>query len=346
VLHIDLARWADAVVVAPATANAVGKFANGIADDLLSTILISAACPVFLAPSMNVEMYRNGAVRRNLRFLEEQGVTVIQPDSGDLICGEEGEGRLPEPARIVRTVLDGPHKKIRDLEGKRILITAGPTVEHIDPARYITNRSSGKMGVALAEAAESRGAEVTLIHGPLGVDPPRGVKTIPVTTAEEMGAALHREFGETDVLIMAAAVADYRPEQVRREKLKSGMDSVEIRLVPNPDLLAGLSERKRNQILVGFAAETDHHVENARQKLLKKGLDLIVLNDVSRTDIGFESDDNEVTLLDRQGDKFFISKSDKRYVAHAILCQVVDLFPASSVLPAKVTSIGERKPKP
>lgn len=297
--HINLADGADLMVIAPATANIVAKLAAGIADDLLTTIVLATRAPLLVVPSMNVHMLAHPMVQANLAKLKEAGYHVMEAASGYLACGYEGKGRLPEPQAIVEEV----RALLRpgDLAGEKIVVTAGPSREPLDPVRFISNRSSGKMGYALARAAARRGAEVVLVSGPTALAPPEGVRTVPVVTAEEMRAAVLAEFDSATAVFMAAAVADYRPRSASGNKMKRGGDAIRLDFVPNPDIVAELGARKRNQVVVGFAAETESLVENARGKLHRKNLDLLVANDVTREDSGFDVDTNAVTLLDREG---------------------------------------------
>lgn len=326
--HISLADNADIAVIAPATANCIGKIANGIADDLLSTVVMALRCPLLICPSMNVNMYRSPAVQANLKKLKNFGYHVMEPESGYLACGWTGEGRMPEPEHIadkVKSML-----ALRDLEGKRILVTAGPTEEPLDPARILTNRSSGKMGVAVARRAAERGAEVILVAGPLKVSPPNGVRHIPVGTAREMHDRVLEAFPEVDVVIKAAAVADFRPVRQGKGKIKKQQIGSSLALVKNPDILAKLGRIKRkNQILVGFAAETDEVVEKGRAKLKKKNLDILVLNDVSQPGAGFDHDTNIVRFLHRSGLEEQLDIMPKDKVADQILDRVLHLSEAT-----------------
>ncbi len=298
--HIALARSADLLLVAPATANILAKFAHGLADDFLSTLYVSTTTPVVMAPGMNVEMWRHPATRRNLEILRERGVVVVEPESGYLACGEVGEGRLADPARIAEAVL-GALGRTRGLAGIRVLVTAGPTVEDIDPVRFISNRSSGKMGYAIADEARRRGAEVTLVSGPCHLPAPAAVEFVPVRSAAQMAKAVFGRYESSDVVVMAAAVADFTPKKVEDRKIKKqdGLDG--IQLVATTDILRELGSRKKNQFLVGFAAESERLRANAREKLLKKNLDLIVANDISQPEIGFQSDLNRVSVMDADG---------------------------------------------
>ncbi|MBI2988158.1 MAG: bifunctional phosphopantothenoylcysteine decarboxylase/phosphopantothenate--cysteine ligase CoaBC [Deltaproteobacteria bacterium] len=297
--HINLADQADLLVIAPATANIIGKIASGIADDLLTTVLMATRAPVLIAPSMNVHMYENPILQENVRKLKRLGYRFMEPVEGYLACGYEGKGRLPEPPDIVEQI-QGLLKK-KDLAGERLLITAGPNHEPLDPIRYISNRSSGKMGYALARQGVRRGAEVTLVSGPTSLSPPVGVRLIPVTTAAEMRQAILQEFPGVTAVLMAAAVADYHPERFVPRKIKKGKGALRINLKPNPDILRELGMRKNGRILVGFAAETESLVANAKRKLREKNLDLIVANDVTQEGSGFDGDTNVATLLDRAG---------------------------------------------
>lgn len=300
VKHIELADKADLFLIAPATANFIAKAAAGIADDLLTTTLLAVQAPVMLAPSMNVHMFENPAVQKNMRSLEELGHEIITPEAGYLACGYTGKGRLPEPERLVEEAV----KKLssKDLEGKKILITAGPTQESIDPVRFLSNHSSGKMGYALAKAAAYRGAEVKLISGPTELEVPLGVEVEYIKTAEEMKEKVFKEFDSADITIMAAAVADYRPKKVVEQKIKKSDDALTLKLERTADILKELGNRKRNsQILVGFAAESENLINNAQKKLTTKQADYIIANDISNENIGFGSDKNQVTVLSEEG---------------------------------------------
>jgi phosphopantothenoylcysteine decarboxylase / phosphopantothenate---cysteine ligase len=299
--HINLADSADLFVIAPATANVIGKFANGIADDLLTTVLMATQAPVLIAPAMNVHMYENPILQENLRKLRRLGYHVMEPAEGFLACGYEGKGRLPDAEKIAQAI-DSLLKK-RDLGSEKLLITAGPSREPLDPVRYISNRSSGKMGYALARAAVRRGAEVTLISGPTALEPPAGARLVSVTTAAEMRDAVIKEFAQCTVIVMAAAVADYRPAMVADRKMKRGKEPVELRLEPNPDILKELSDKRDGKFLVGFAAETEELTANAEKKLREKNLDMIIANNVAEVGSGFDGDTNIATILDRTGAK-------------------------------------------
>ena len=298
--HIELAEWVDAAVVVPATANALAKMACGIADDCLTTTLLACACPVLVAPGMNVHMWRNAATQSNVATLRERGVRFVGPDSGRLACGEVGEGKLAGVDEIVAAALAllAP----RDLAGLRVLVDAGPTHEAIDPVRYIANRSTGKMGYAIAEAAARRGAEVTLVSGPTSLATPAGVRRIDVESAAQMHDAMLTAFEGADVAICSAAVADYAPAVPADHKLKKSREHLDaIRLTETADILADLCAAKGGRVVVGFAAETDDLLAHARQKLERKGADLIVANDVSRPESTFGADTNRVTLVSAEG---------------------------------------------
>jgi phosphopantothenoylcysteine decarboxylase/phosphopantothenate--cysteine ligase len=328
--HVALAERAHAFVVAPATANLLAKAAHGIADDFLTTLLLAARCPVLMAPAMDGGMWDHAAVQANVATLRERGVTVLEPDAGALASGWSGRGRLPEIEAIVEEVerLLTPG---RDLAGERVLVTSGPTREPIDPVRYLSNRSSGKMGHAVATAALRRGAEVVLISGPTALKPPAGAVYVPVQTAEEMREAALQHLSKASIVIKAAAVADYRVERPSATKIKSGgkRDGWSLDLVPNPDILKELAQKKGGAFLVGFAAETNDVRAHAAEKLRAKGIDLLIANDVSQHGIGFEVDDNQVILLDRWGGALELPRMTKIQVAHAILDRVLALRAAA-----------------
>jgi phosphopantothenoylcysteine decarboxylase/phosphopantothenate--cysteine ligase len=323
--HIAVAQSIDALLVAPATADTIAKFAQGIANDFLSTLYLATKAPVILAPAMNVNMWEHPATRANLEILRQRGVQIVEPGSGYLACGMIGAGRLAEPEQIVAATLERLGVS-QDLEGETVLVTAGPTHEPVDPVRYIGNRSSGKMGYALAEAALRRGAKVILVSGPTALTPPSAIETIFVETAQQMRTAVLDRWEHADIIIMAAAVADYHVKNAASEKIKrSGPMTLELE--PNPDILADLGSlriaaRKNIPVLVGFAAETENLLENARAKLANKRVDAIVLNDVSRTDIGFNSDRNAVTIV-TASDAVAIPEAGKLEIAQKILDAVV-----------------------
>jgi phosphopantothenoylcysteine decarboxylase/phosphopantothenate--cysteine ligase len=297
--HINLADSADLFIIAPATANVIGKVAAGIADDLLTTVLMATQAPVLIAPAMNIHMYENPILQENIRKLRRLGYHFMEPAEGYLACGYEGKGRLPEPEQILEEIRRLLKKK--DLVGERLLITAGPNREPLDPVRYLSNRSSGRMGYALARAALRRGAEVFLISGPTELEPPAGVRLISVTTAAEMRGAVLEQLPGCTAVIMAAAVSDYRPVDFANQKMKRGKDPIELRLEPNRDILKEIGARKNGKMVVGFAAETEDLIANAEKKLRDKNLDMIVANNVSETGAGFDVDTNVATILDRNG---------------------------------------------
>jgi len=314
--HINLADSADLFVIAPATANVIGKIAAGIADDLLTTVLMATQAPVLIAPAMNIHMYENPILQENIRKLRRIGYHFMEPAEGYLACGYEGKGRLPEPEKILEEIRSLLRKK--DLLGERFLITAGPSREPLDPVRYISNRSSGKMGYALARAAVRRGAGVVLVSGPSAIEPPSAVRLIPVNTAAEMRRAVLEQFPECTAVIMAAADADYRPVDASSKKLKRGKAPLDIRLEPNPDILRELGRRKNGKLLVGFAAETEELIANATRKLHEKNLDLIVANDVTQAGGGFDGDTNIATIVDRSGASDSLSLMTKDELADRI----------------------------
>jgi phosphopantothenoylcysteine decarboxylase / phosphopantothenate---cysteine ligase len=321
--HVALAERAHALVVAPATANLLAKAAQGLADDFLSTLLLAARCPVIMAPAMDGGMWDHAAVRANVARLRERGVRVMEPDSGPLASGLVGKGRMPEPERIVATVVEVLNP-VRDLAGEHVLVTAGPTREPIDPVRYISNRSSGKMGYRLAAAARRRGADVTLVSGPTAIAPPAGITFVPVETAEEMREAVLQHLAHVTIVVKAAAVADYRVKHPTSTKM-SGKHDITLDLAPNPDILHEVAKRATGAFVVGFAAETHDVAARAKAKLERKGIDLLVANDVSKAGIGFDADDNEVLLIDRWGGERALPKMSKADVADAILSHALSL---------------------
>jgi phosphopantothenoylcysteine decarboxylase/phosphopantothenate--cysteine ligase len=322
--HIDWAQQADIVVIAPATANIIGKLANGIADDALSTFMMAVTCPVVLCPSMNTHMFESKAVQRNLEILRSDGYFVIDPESGSLACGTTGPGRLPEPYDILdRTVF---YLTPKDLKEKKILVTAGPTREPIDPVRFISNPSSGKMGFAVAKAAEYRGAKVTLITGPTNLLDPNNVAVIRVNTAKEMALSVFDNFEDYDIIIKTAAVSDYRPKDYAEQKLKKEKDELILPLERTQDILKEISRSKKEQVLVGFAAETEHIERYAEQKLAEKNLDIIVGNIVGHPDSGFGADTNTVTLFYKGGTKENLPKMPKDDVANLLLDRILKIL--------------------
>jgi phosphopantothenoylcysteine decarboxylase / phosphopantothenate---cysteine ligase len=334
--HISLADAADAVLVAPATANAIGKFARGIADDALSTLYLATTAPVLVAPAMNVNMFEHPAVRENLETLRGRGVRIIEPGAGYLACGWLGKGRLAEVPEIVAATLDvlaagRPTARrsveagaVADLAGETILVTAGPTVEDLDPVRFLSNRSSGRMGYALAEAARDRGARVILVSGPTSVEPPAGVELVRVRSAEEMARAVEGRVAEVAIVAMAAAVSDYRPAALSPTKIKKGGGNETLVLARTPDILKRLQAKKGDRFVVGFAAETDHVLENARKKRADKGVDLLVANEVGKGDRGFASKTNAAVLIDATGETP-LALMDKRALADRIWDRVIEL---------------------
>lgn len=312
--HISLAKRADVFLVAPATANIIGKVANGIADDMLSTTIMATKAKVIFAPAMNTNMYENPIVQENIKKLKNLGYEFIEPSSGRLACGDEGKGKLAPVQNIVDITMSNLYDK-KDLVGKKVLVTAGPTRAEIDPVRFISNHSTGKMGYAIAEEARDRGADVTLISGPTNEEPPIGVKTIKITTNSEMRDKVLSLYDNSDIVIKSAAVADYKPKEYSNQKIKKGEGSLVIELVRDNDILKELGDKKKNQILVGFAAESQNVVENARKKIEKKNLDYIVANDITSKDTGFASSDNKVIIITKEGKEFALEKMSKRKVA-------------------------------
>ena len=323
--HIDLADRADLLVIVPATANIIGKMANGIADDALSTVAISVHCPILLAPAMNGHMYQNPYVKRNVETLRQNGVEFVEPVSGDLACGYQGIGRLNTIEAILKKTEEILHVR-EDLKGQRILVTAGATREYIDPVRYITNRSSGKMGYAIAHAAECRGAEVQLVSGQTTVAPPTGIDIEHVETTEQMHEAVLAHFEQADIVIMAAAPADFRPSEISPQKIKKHEDVISIDLERNPDTAEVLGKNKKHQITVCFAAETNDVLENAKAKLIRKNCDFIVANDILAEGAGFAGDTNIVSILDKDGNCEQLPILPKIDVANAILDRIVKLL--------------------
>jgi phosphopantothenoylcysteine decarboxylase/phosphopantothenate--cysteine ligase len=332
--HIAVAQRTDLLLVAPATADVLAKFARGIADDFLTTLYLATIAPVIVAPAMNVNMWNHAATQENVEKLRARGVKVVNPDEGYLACGMTGAGRLAGQQEIVAAVRETLHAQ-KDLLGEIIVITAGPTREDLDPVRYITNRSSGKMGYAVAEAAARRGARVTLVSGPVTLEPPAGVEHIAVRTAEEMRHAIVERLPVSTIAIFAAAVADYRPAETQTEKIKRNKHPLTIRLEPTPDILAEAANTKGVRLIVGFAAETDHVAENARKKLASKNADLIVANDVTAEGAGFDHDTNIVSLFSRDGRDLALPKLSKSEIAQRILDEVLRL---RGVLRDKTTS--------
>ena len=325
--HINLAREADLILVAPATAQTIGRLAHGLAEDLLSAIVLASQAKIMVCPAMNSQMYNHPATKQNLATLKKYGYTVIEPDSGLMACGEEGPGRLPEWPTVHKRILESFTPQ--DLRDKSILITAGPTHEPLDPVRFLGNRSSGKMGYALAATASCRGADVTLVSGPVNLPLPPGVKTIQVKTAREMHHEVLNCFNDADIVIKAAAVADFRPETEADQKIKKNDSVTSLNLTPNPDILFELGQlrktRKKTLVLVGFAAESDNHLEEGRRKLKEKNLDLLAVNDIMAADSGFDVDTNRITLLARNGSEEELPLLSKEETAMRIWDQVVKL---------------------
>lgn len=320
--HIDLGKWADVMIIAPATANTVAKFAHGIADNLLSSTYLAfeKGKPVFIAPAMNTNMYINEATQQNIDILKNRGAQIIDPVEGELACRDKGVGKMREPDEIFEKVISY-FQKTSFLKGLKVIVTTGPTIEDIDPVRFISNRSSGKMGFAIGETAQKMGAEVLMISGPVSIR--TDLKTIFVRSASEMLETLKKHILQYDVLVMAAAVADYAVEEYVSTKIKKKSEELVLRLKKNPDILSELSRmKKKEQIFIGFAAESDNLEKNALDKLERKNLDFIVANDISRNDIGFDSEDNEVTIFFRDGTKENIAKCSKNKIAEIVLSKL------------------------
>lgn len=330
VSHINLADSADLMLIAPATANTIGKLALGLGDDMLSTTLLAASAPIWIAPAMNVHMYANPAVQLNMQTLISRGVRFIEPGEGQLACGYVGKGRLAEPEEILAAVERHFQGEPRRLEGKRVLITAGGTVERIDPVRYITNDSSGKMGYAIAEEAARMGASVTLVSGPSALPVPCGVELVSVQSALDMREAVMARFDESQLVIKAAAVADYRPAAPADQKIKKKSDTLTLELIKNPDILQELGTLKKHQFVIGFAAETERLDEHAMDKLIRKNADLIVGNDVSQEGAGFSGDTNVVRIFDRNGLVEALPILSKKDVARRLLELAADRLPAAA----------------
>jgi len=321
--HVTLGRQSDLIIIAPATANLLAKIAHGLADDFISTLILAAASQILICPAMDKEMFANSIVQVNILSLKERGFILMEPEEGVLASGAAGVGRLPDPLLIMEKAryLLSDH----DLQGLRLLITAGPTIEYLDPVRIITNRSTGKMGYALAKTAWRRGADVSLVTGPTHLDPPPEVKVVKVQTAEQMREAVLNDYHDQDIVIKAAAVSDYKPVKKAREKEKKKGSPVAVKMAPTPDILAELGRDKGDVILVGFAAETMNHIANALDKIKRKNLDLIILNDVSQKDRGFAADSNEVRMIDREGNEEVVPLMSKEDVADRILDRIKGL---------------------
>ncbi|RCX27280.1 phosphopantothenoylcysteine decarboxylase/phosphopantothenate--cysteine ligase [Bacillus sp. AG236] len=329
IAHIDLADWPDLILVAPATANMIGKIANGLADDMISTTLLAATAPVWIAPAMNVHMYDHPAVKKNMSTLSSFGYSFVEPGEGYLACGYVGKGRLEEPETIV-SLIGSYFSQASDtqkiLEGVNVLVTAGPTVERIDPVRFFTNRSTGKMGYALAEQAAKLGASVTLVTGPTNLEYPKGVQVVQIESAQQMLEAVMQRYHEADVVIKSAAVADYRPKHVFDQKMKKQPGAAVLELERTTDILRTLGEQKEHQLLVGFAAETEQVDEYAQKKLLSKNLDMIVANNVTTEGAGFGTDTNIVTLYKRSGESRKLPILSKHDVATEVLKEVKEML--------------------
>lgn len=320
--HVSLAKAADLMLIAPASANVIGKMAHGIADDMLTTTVLACKAPIYVSPAMNTNMYENPIVQDNLRTLEQYGMKVIDPASGYLACGDTGAGKMPEPETLF-AYIEAELAYAKDLTGKRILVTAGATQEALDPVRYLTNHSTGKMGYALAKAAMLRGAQVTLVSGQTNLEPPLFVDMVPIVSAQDMYEAVECRFDETDVLIMAAAVADYRPKEYVDQKIKKKVGDNVLELARTTDIIGTLSARKKpGQFLCGFSMETEHMLENSAAKLQKKKLDMIVANNLRTEGAGFGTETNVVTLI-REDGQTELPKMSKLDVAHRILDEIV-----------------------
>ncbi|HTB92828.1 MAG TPA: bifunctional phosphopantothenoylcysteine decarboxylase/phosphopantothenate--cysteine ligase CoaBC [Candidatus Sulfotelmatobacter sp.] len=331
--HIAVAQRTDLLLVAPATADTLAKFARGLADDFLSTLYLASTAPVVLAPAMNVNMWQHPATQENLVMLRKRGVRIVEPGEGYLACGMTGPGRLAAQDEILKAVREVVEAQ-QDLAGETVLVTAGPTCEDIDPVRFIANRSSGKMGYAVAEAAARRGAKVILISGPTALETPEGVERVDVRTAEEMLRTVQARFSPASIAIFAAAVADYRPAEPSAAKIKRTKEPLTIRLEPNPDILATVAKDKGDRLVVGFAAETDRVAENARKKLTQKNADLIVANDVTAEGAGFDVDTNIVTIFSRDARDLPLPRMTKAEVAQRVLDEVLRLRGALRSKPA------------
>ena len=324
--HISLAKRADVFLIAPATANVIGKIANGIADDMLTTTVMATKAKVLIAPAMNTNMYENPILQRNINTLKELGYNFVEPESGRLACGDTGKGKLASPETIVDEVVKLLSKD-QDLKGKSIIVTAGPTVESIDPMRYITNRSTGKMGYSIAKEAIERGADVTLITGPTNLTPPQNLKKlVKIESAKDMYEAVLENLDENDVVIKSAAVADYKPKNYSNKKIKKSDDDLVIELDRNKDIAQEIGKIKNNKILVGFAAETNYLIENASLKIKKKNLDFIVANDLTKEGAGFGVDTNIVKIIDKEGNITEYPKMKKEEVANIILDKIKELL--------------------
>lgn len=321
--HIELAKWADKLLIAPATANFIAKLTHGLADDLLSTLCLATEAKIYLAPAMNQQMWKAAATQANMRILEKREISILEPASGEQACGDVGPGRMPEPLELAEALVDA--NSSLELKNKHIVITAGPTRESIDPVRYITNHSSGKMGFALAKAAAKMGAQVTLVSGPVNLNTPDAVKRIDVESAQQMHDAVMNAVGDCDIFIGCAAVADYRPAQMVTQKIKKNNEELTLTFTKNPDILADVARRQQAPFTVGFAAETQDVSRYAKEKLARKNLDMIAANDVSRSDIGFNSDQNALTLFWSDGEKS-LDVADKGKLAVQLMHEISARF--------------------
>ncbi|MGE3320377.1 MAG: bifunctional phosphopantothenoylcysteine decarboxylase/phosphopantothenate--cysteine ligase CoaBC [Candidatus Berkiella sp.] len=328
--HIELARWAQGILIAPLSANRLAALAHGFADDLLTTLCLASTAPIYVAPAMNQQMWQHPATQANLEILKQRGVTILGPDWGEQACGEIGFGRMLEPQAIIDQLFSDERTTASSLEGQRIVITAGPTREAIDPVRYLSNRSSGKMGLALAQAACALGAKVTFIHGPIQQVIPNNLQAISVVSANEMLGAVENHIEDADIFISAAAVADFRIKEPAAHKIKKGeVAQWELTLVKNPDILATVAKHAHRPFCVGFAAETEQPEHNAKQKLQEKNIDLIAVNDVSRSDIGFDTDENALTVIS-QNKTYSIAKASKYRIAQQLLEIISECYHAKN----------------
>lgn len=322
--HIELARWADLIIIAPASANFMARLAHGFANDLLSTLCLASTAPMMVVPAMNQMMWQNPATQNNCALIQQRGMHVLPPNSGAQACGEVGPGRMQEPEQILAEVLRFFSAKTSSpgfLQGKKVVITAGPTREALDPVRFISNHSSGKMGFALAQAAQQAGADTTLICGPVHLPDPQGVRRIDVISAQDMYEAALLEAGQTDLFIATAAVADYRPATVAEQKIKKKTETVLLELVRNPDIVAAIAALPNKPFTVGFAAETQDVLAYAKDKLSRKNLDMIVANDVARSDIGFNAQDNDVTLISKSAE-VHLPRANKHLIAQQLMVEI------------------------
>ena len=320
--HIELARWADLVTIAPATADFIARHATGRADDLLTAISLATKSPQLIAPSMNEQMWLDPATQQNIKVLSAHGVKIVGPDSGEQACGDVGPGRMVEPEILANTIAEQFETGI--LQGERVLITAGPTREPLDPVRFLTNRSSGKMGFAIARAAVDAGAAVTMVAGPVSLETPRSVRRVDVESAEEMAQAVAREVEGATIFIATAAVADYRPVDMATEKIKKSADEIELRLIKNRDILAEVASREEPPFTVGFAAETENLTTNGEQKRISKGVDMVAANLVGNRDTGFDTDENALTLL-WEGGRAELERTNKSQLARQLLQLIADV---------------------